>query len=151
MKRTFDKPVTRQQIKALHVIFAKQGMSDDDRHDYISWLTGGRTNSTKGLTFDEATKIISMHAQGEKARQYEEARKLVGIIYKLSFEISFLNKNFKGCNSAEDYEMNKAKINAFCRNKTRFRKNINEMTLEELHEVRRQFEKIARKENENIE
>lgn len=151
MKRTFDKPVTRQQIKALQAIFAKQGMSDDDRHDYISWLTGGRTNSTKGLTFDEATKIISGQLREEKARQYEEARKLVGIIYKLSFEISFLNKDYKGCNTPEDYEMNKAKINAFCRNRTRFRKNINEMNLEELHEVRRQFEKLARKENENIE
>lgn len=151
MKRTSDKSVTRQQIKALQTIFAKQGMSDDDRHDYISWLTGGRTNSTKELTFDEATKIISIHARGEKERRYEEARKLVGIIYKLSFEISFLNKDYKGCNTTEDYEMNKAKINAFCRNRTRFRKNINEMNLEELHEVRKQFEKLARKENENIE
>ena len=42
--------------------------------------------------------------------------------------------------------MNKAKINQFCRNRSKFRKPITEMTLEELKEVKRQFEALARKE-----
>ena len=42
--------------------------------------------------------------------------------------------------------MNKAKINQFCRTRSKFRKNLTEMSMEELKEVKRQFEAMARKE-----
>lgn len=146
MKKTADKPITQQQLKALHVIFSKEGLDENERHDYIGHITGGRTRSSKELTFDEARLIISVYADKEKAANREAARKIVSSIYKLSFEISFLNKDYRQCNTAADYEMNKAKINSFCRNRTKFRKNISDMSLDELKEVHRQFEILARKE-----
>ena len=67
-------------------------------------------------------------------------------IFSLFFRLSFLNKDFPN-DTPEDFEMNKAKINVFCRTRSKFRKPITEMTLEELKEVKRQFEALARKED----
>ena len=142
--------ITPQQLKALQAGFHQMGFDDQERHEYISQYTDGRVNSTKLLTFDEARKLLTGMYQNASSANSEEARKVVGIIYKLSFHISFLNASFKDCHTPEDYEMNKAKINVFCRNRTRFHKNLTEMTLEELKAVSKQLEKIARDENEDF-
>ena len=74
---------------------------------------------------------------------------MVYLAYAIAAEtgdISFLNKDFPN-DTPEDFEMNKAKINVFCRTRSKFRKPITEMTLEELKEVKRQFEALARKED----
>ena len=149
MKRIDNKKITPQQLKALHAGFNKMGFSDDDRHDYISHLTNGRTTSSKELTIEEAKTILSSMYDEARIADREKARKIVGIIYKLSFKISFLNQGYEDCRTEEDFQMNKAKINAFCRNKTRFRKNLTEMSLAELESVRLQFESIAHKEEKS--
>ena len=46
--------------------------------------------------------------------------------------------------------MNKAKINIFCRQRTKFRKNLTAMTLPELKAVKKQLEAIARKEEQEL-
>jgi len=46
--------------------------------------------------------------------------------------------------------MNFAKINIFCRQRTKFRKNLTVMTMEELKEVKKQMEAIARKEEQEL-
>ena len=94
----------------------------------------------------EARTLLSRLGQEKTERNRQEARKLVRQIFHLSFRISFLNKDFPN-DTPEDFEMNKAKINVFCRTRSKFRKPITEMTLEELKEVKRQFEALARKED----
>ena len=136
MKTTMkERTVTPQQIKALQAQFHKMGFSDEDRHGFISEFTAGRTDSTAGLTKEEAG-LLQIRKQ---------ARALVKQIFSLSFRISCLNKNYTNDTEA-DFEMNKAKINQFCRTRSKFRKNLTEMSLEELKEVKRQFEAMARKE-----
>lgn len=147
MKTTMKiRKITPQQIKALHAQFRRMGFNDEDRHGFISQFTEGRTDSTAGLTKEEAGLLLTRLNREETDRIRKEARSLVKQIFSLSFRISFLNKDFPN-DTPEDFEMNKAKINQFCRNRSKFRKPITEMTLEELKEVKRQFEALARKED----
>jgi ribosomal protein S17E len=146
MKTTMkERPVTPQQIKALQAQFYKMGFSEEDRHGFISQFTSGRTNSTAGLTKEEAALLLSRFNKESADHVRKEARALVKQIFSLSFRISCLNRNYTN-ETPEDFEMNKAKINQFCRTRSKFRKNLTEMSLKELKEVKRQFEAMARKE-----
>lgn len=146
MKTTMkERTVTPQQIKALQAQFHKMGFSDEDRHGFISEFTAGRTDSTAGLTKEEAGLLLTRFNREAVEQIRKQARALVKQIFSLSFRISCLNKNYTNETEA-DFEMNKAKINQFCRTRSKFRKNITEMSLVELKEVKRQFEAMARKE-----
>jgi hypothetical protein len=145
MKR--DNPITPTQVKALQAIFSRKGFSTEDRHEFIANYTGNRTSSTKELTVSEAAQLFEALggvSSKEKQERQEKARKLVGAIYKLSLRIDFLNKDYD-TGDPDDFEMNKAKLNKFCRERTKARKNITQMTLEELAATKQQLESILRK------
>ena len=89
-----DRPITPQQVKALHAQFRKMGFDDDDRHGFISQFTEGRTDSTAGLTKEEAGLLLTRFNREEADRIHREARKVVKQIFSLSFHISCLNKNY---------------------------------------------------------
>lgn len=150
MKTTDNKPVTPAQLKALHVTFHKLGMDDDTRHGCIHSFTGGRTISSKELTMTEARLLLSrLNQEDEQVRKMmlAEARTLCRSIYFLASQISFLNKDYP-TDTQEDFEMNKAKIDLWTRKYSRFHKNVNQMNVAELKEVKKQLEAIARKEND---
>ncbi len=150
MRTTKDNPVTPAQLKALHATFHKLGMDDDARHECIASFTSGRTASSKYLTMNEARLLLSrLNQDDEQMRKMllEEARTLCRSIYYLASRISFLNKNYPS-DTEEDREMNKAKVDIWARKYSKFRKNIRQMNVGELREVKRQLEAIARKENE---
>lgn len=145
MKR--DKSITPAQLKALQVVFSRKGFSQEDRHEFIANYTSGRTSSTKELTIEEAIKLFKALggvSNEEKKERQEKAKKLVGAIYKLSLQIDFLNKGYDTDNP-EDFEMNKAKLNKFCRERTAAHKPVSQMTLEELSATQKQLESIAKK------
>ena len=123
-----DRPITPQQVKALQAQFHKMGFSDEDRHGFISQFTSGRSGSTAGLTKEEAGLLLTRFNREEADRLRKQARALVKQIFSLSFRISCLNKNYTNDTEA-DFEMNKAKINQFCRTRSKFRKTLNEITL----------------------
>lgn len=150
MRTIKEKPITPQQLKALHATFHRIGMDDDARHECIYAFTSGRTESSKELTMDEARLLMSrLNEDDERMRRMliEEARTLCRSIYYLSTRISFLNKDFP-TDTQEDFEMNKAKIDVWARRYSRFHKNIRQMNVSELREVKKQLEAIARKEND---
>ena len=122
MRTTTHKPITPQQLKALHATFHRIGMDDDARRLLAS------------LNEDQA----------EKAR--EEAKKLVKAIFCLSFQISFLNKGYTN-DTQEEFQMNVAKLNVFARSKSASRKNVSEMYPSELKAFKKQLEAIAYNEN----
>lgn len=150
MRTTDNKPITPEQLKALHATFHKLGMDDDARHECIASFTSGRTASSKYLTMNEARLLLSrLNQDDEQMRKMllEEARTLCRSIYYLASQISFLNKNYPS-DTEEDREMNKAKVDIWARKYSKFRKNIRQMNVGELREVKKQLEAIARKENE---
>lgn len=148
MRTTKDKPITSQQLKALHATFHRIGMDDDARHECIVAFTSGRTASSKYLTMSEARTLLSrLNQEDEKMRKLllEEAQTLCRSIYFLASKISFLNKDYPS-DTEEDREMNKAKVNVWTRKYSRFHKNIQQMNVGELQEVKKQLEAIVRKE-----
>lgn len=151
MRTTKDKPITPAQLKALHVTFHRIGMDDDARHECIYSFTSGRTQSSRDLTMIEARLLLSrLNEDDEQMRSIllEEARTLCRSIYYLASQISFLNKDFPS-DTEEDRQMNKAKIDVWARSRSRFRKNIRQMNVGELREVKKQLEAIARKEKDS--
>lgn len=147
MRTTKAKPVSPQQLKALHASFHTMGYDDDDRHDFILRFTDRRTASTKELTFDEARLLLERLNGDRQQAARKEAKILCRSIYALSLQISFLNKDYTS-DTEEERQINFAKINLFCRTHTKFRKPVTQMTLPELKEVKKQLEAIARKEKE---
>ncbi len=149
MKATKNKPISAQQLRALHAMLNKAGINEEARHNLIHSFTDGRTSSSKELTFDEARILLSRLSEQQNSRirelQRKEAIVLCRAIYALSFEIKFLNKGFAS-ETEEDKQMNLAKINMFCRTRSKVRKNLSQMDLEELQDIKRQLEAIARKE-----
>ncbi len=115
-------------------------------------MTDGRTRSTRELTMREASDLLKRistdYEERVKPLMQQEARALLRSIYHLSMQISFLNKGFAS-DTPEDREMNKAKVNQWSRNRTKYRKDISRMTVNELREVKQQLEAIARKEGKN--
>lgn len=148
MRTTQGKPITPAQMKALHATFRSKGFDEEERHGFISQFTEGRASSTKELTFNEARLMLermneSSARQEERRRKaQEEAKNQVKAIFHLSFEISFLNKGFTN-DTEEDFEMNKAKLNMFARNKSASHNNVTEMSLPELKAFKKQLEAIA--------
>lgn len=144
MKTMKEQPISSQQLKAIHATFRHLGFDNDECHGFVFQFTEGRTNSTKELTFDEARRMLTS-LNGEDLS--EEGRELVGDIYGLSLRISFLNRDYQS-DDEDERQMNYAKLNVFCRNYSRFHKNLTAMKLAELKEVKKQLEAIARKEND---
>lgn len=148
MRTTKYTPITPQQLKALHAAFRSHGMDADARHSCIYEFTSGRTESSKELTINEARLLLSrLNEEDSKRRDMElaEIRTLLRSIYYLSIQISFLNKDFPS-DTEEDRKMNIAKLDVWARKYSRFHKNISCMDVEELREVKKQLEAIARKE-----
>lgn len=149
MKMTKQKPISPGQMKALHATFRAKGFDEEERHDFISHFTNGRVRSTKELTFNEARQMFECLNEADhkrKEREQAEALNQVKAIFKLSFNISFLNKGFNN-DSEEEFEMNKAKLNMFARSKSASHKNVTEMNLNELKAFKKQLEAIAYNEN----
>lgn len=153
MKTTRNKTISAQQMKALHATFRRAGMDDEARHNCIHSFTDGRTNSSRELTFDEARQLLaSLDGQQQAARSgqqqhlLQEARTLLKNIYSLSMQVSALNKDYPS-DTLEDRRMNIAKINLWARTYTRSRKNVSQMNVGELREVKKQLEALFRKES----
>ena len=145
MKKTTGKPITPQQLKALQVCFKQMGFDTEERHACVNFFTNTRTSSSKELTFDEASRMLSFLNKDSDAKVSAVAKKVVGEIYGLSMRISFLNKDFPA-DTEEEFEMNKAKLNVFARTRSACRKNITTMNLIELKEFKKQLEAILHKE-----
>ena len=146
MRTTKDKPISPQQMKALHATFHRIGLDADARHECISAFTDGRTQSSKELYFDEARRLLALLNEDQVEKAREEAKKLVKAIFCLSFQISFLNKGYAN-DTREEFQMNIAKLNVFARSKSASHKNVSDMYLSELKAFKKQLEAIAHNEN----
>lgn len=152
MKTTGNKSITPAQQKALHATFHSLRMDDEARHGCIYHFTGGRTQSSKELTMDEARQLLArLNPMDDKAKslQQKEAQMVFRDIYGLSFLIPQLNKGFTS-DSEDEYRMNVAKINVWARKYSNARKNVTQMTVWELQETKRQMEAFMRREEKKV-
>lgn len=133
MRTKSYKPITTAQIKKIHVLLNQKGLMNEKRV-IIHSFSDGRTTSTKELTCYEAKQLIGYLNESDKERD-EKARKEVRTIYALAWRMGMIYGD-----TDDDYQMNIAKLNVFCRERGTVKKNITAMSLEELRKTHRQFE-----------
>jgi len=127
------KPVTTAQIKKIHVLLNQKGLMDE-KETIVNAMSDGRTVSTKELTLSEAKRVISF-LMNENAEIQIKLRNEYTAIWKIAWEMGIIYGN-----TEDDYQMNKAKLNKFCRERGTVKKNLNEMILPEMQKTHRQFE-----------
>ena len=152
MRTTADKPISAQQLKALHATFHRIGMDDEARHGCIYEFTSGRTESSRELTMQEARQLLErLNPPDDKARamQMAEARNVFRDIYRLSFQIPQLNQGFTS-DSEEEYRMNVAKLNIWARKYSKAHKDITSMRLWELQATKKQQAACMRREERKL-
>lgn len=142
MKEQVQKLISKAQIIAVHAILNKYGLLEY-KHDYIRELTGGRTESAKELTYAEASHFFAtFNNHSDSSLEYERRKMALKAIWKIAWNMGIIYGD-----SPEDIEMNKAKLNLFCRERGTIKKNITAMNSIELHKTHRQFEAMFQKFN----
>lgn len=140
---------TLPQKQLIHRLKRQKNIEEDVYRQMISDFSNGRTTTSSELYKHEAQNLISSligETEGQK-KQQEASRRIVSRIYWLGLQIGCLNKDYES-SVPEEMEMNKAKLNVFLRSRGAIKKDISKQNLEELKETLRQFEKMAKKEEE---
>ena len=114
--------------RKLMTLLSKLGIDDDMRHEMVYNFTGGRTQSTKELSLSEMSELI-MQLEGDHE---EKIRRLRSEILAIATRT--------GIHDPSNWE----KFNAFMIHRSIHHKPLNEYSLEELKELRRQFRAIER-------
>ena len=145
MKTTEIKPVTTAQIKKIHVLLNQKDLMDQ-KQVIVNAFSDGRTTSTKDLTCNEARQLIDKlqehtplsDAEAQEIR--EKARNLFRAIYGIAWKMDIIYGE-----TDDDYHMNVAKLNMFCRQRGTVKKNLSDMNMEEMKKTHRQFEAMYNK------
>lgn len=138
MKPKINKPVTTAQIKKIHVLLGQKGLMEE-KAAMIHSMSNGRTTSTKELSFEEAKHLITFLLDNDKEA---ENKKL--LIYRAIWCIAWEMGIIYG-DTDDDYQMNRAKLNMFCRHRGTVKKNLSDMDIPELRRTQRQFEAMRNK------
>lgn len=132
-----NKAISPAQLKKVQTMFSKLGFDPDDKKGIIHNLTRGRATSTKDITSGEAVILIN-YLMGKNLSDDEYRQnclKVVSSIYRIAFDIGMCYSD-----TPEDKQMNIAKINKFCRERGTVKKNVYEMSFDELRKTKKQFE-----------
>jgi len=138
MKTKVNKPISPAQIKAIHALLNEKGLLDEKR-TIIHSISSGRTESTKELTFEEAKTLIIFLK--EDTTEIDNKKRT---IYKAIWNIAWSMEIIYG-NTEEDYQMNRVKLNMFCRQRGTVKKNLSDMDYTELKKTHRQFEAMFKR------
>lgn len=137
MRTKEQKPVTTAQIKKIHVLLQQKGLMEEKETMMYS-ISDGRTQSTKELTCNEAKQLISILLGDDKDR--EKQMSIFAAIYGLAWKMDIIYGT-----TDDDYQMNIAKLNMFCRQRGTVKKNLTEQNLIEIKKTHRQFEAMYKK------
>ncbi|WP_295714381.1 hypothetical protein [Mucilaginibacter sp.] len=125
---------TKAQIIKINVMLQNIGVCEkSEKAKIVSAYSGGRTTSAKELYIDEARDLIG------KLANYDPLEKQKRLIFSLGYKAGIIYGD-----TAEDKKLNPVKLNLFIKERGAVKKPLNEMTLDELKKVHRQFEGIVR-------
>jgi hypothetical protein len=136
------KPVTPAQIKKIHVLLQQKGLMDE-KAVMVNSISDGRTQSTKELSCYEAKRLIDF-LMDESVEIQQKMKNTYLAIWRLTWNMGIIYGN-----TDDDYKMNKAKLNMFCRQRGSVKKNLTEMNLLELQKIHRQFKAMYSKYKRN--
>lgn len=122
-------PITKAQLIAVNTLLSKMGL-DHKRRDIIDGFTGGRSTSSRDLTFDEAAEMIShlksMDPDEHKAGKMR--RKIISMAHELHW-------HRPGSNSVD-----MRRLDEWCKKFGYGKKPLNSYTPSELPKLVTQFE-----------
>lgn len=156
MKTQENKPITTAQIKKIYTLLNQKGLLEY-KPTLVYGASGGTTQSTKELTSNSAKILISLlmcdadeirryakrakfEHEEKQAEDYEKCIVVFRAIYRLAWDMDIIYGE-----TTDDYHMNVAKLNMFCRERGTVKKNITDMELYELRKTQRQFEAMYSK------
>lgn len=120
------------QLTKLHVLLNQLGWIDEKK-SIILEMTGGRTDSSRALTFDEAKDLIKQLAE------FDPRERMKSLIFSLGYRANIIYGS-----TADDKKINAAKLNLFLKERGAVKKPLNDMTYAELTKTHRQFEAIVK-------
>jgi hypothetical protein len=127
-----QKTITPKQLKAVHTLFSKAGVKEiDSKRDVIMSFTGGRTNSSKLMNFNEAEALIghlkSMDPQTTGADKMR--KKIISLAHEMNWKL-------------EGGKIDIRHINEWCKKFGYLHKALDEYRYNELPELVTQFENV---------
>lgn len=128
---TKPQKITTAQNAKLHTLLSQLGLMDCKK-DLLLHYTSGRTDSARELTMEEARDLISQLAAKDPRQRHIKA------IWHLAHRAGIIYGD-----SAEDNQINAAKLNLFLKSRGTVKKELRSMNLDELKKVHRQFEGIV--------
>ncbi len=129
---TTAKMITGPQLTKLHTLLSQLGQLDFKK-ELVKIYTQGRTESSRELTMEEARDLISKLSANDPRQGHIKA------IWMLAYTAGIIYGD-----SAEDNQMNAAKLNLFLRQRGAVKKDLQSMNLDEMKKVHRQFEAIVK-------
>ena len=138
MKTQENKPITTAQIKKIHTLLNQQGLLDE-KPTLVYSISEGRTQSTKELTVNEGKRLITFLLNDDNVNE-SKCVAVFRAIYRLAWDMDIIYGK-----TTDDYHMNVAKLNMFCRKRGTVKKNLSQMNLTELRKTQRQFEAMYSK------
>ncbi len=124
--------ITKPQLQKLHVLLTQLGLIEQ-KAKIVSITTYGRTESSKELTIQEGRYLIGQLADND--RDIKMRKKLFALAYEAGIIYG---------NSAEDKKMNTAKLNKFLKERGTVRKELKDLTHEEMIKTVSQFQQIVK-------
>ncbi len=128
-----EKPITTAQLKMIHTLLTKQGLSVN-KQELVYSFSNGRTESSRELTLQEAKSFI----------QYLKDSDAGADIIKRIYHLGYLSGIIYG-DTPEDKAMNTAKLNIFCTTRGTVKKALHQQSIKELKRTVKQFESIVSK------
>lgn len=131
------KPISAAQIRLVYTLLDEQGLTEE-KETMVHSISDGRTTSVRELNGMEAKLLIDRlkNTEGDTEKRKVEFRAIYGLAWKIGIIYG---------DTDDDYRMNIAKLNMFCRERGTVKKNLTEQNLAEMRKTHRQFEAIYKK------
>ena len=138
MKQVSEKPITTAQIKKIHVLLQHAGLMES-KENLVHHISECRVRSVKHLSCEEARKLIENLVWFVEDKNNRK-RIVFNAIWGIAWEMGIIYGE-----TDDDFQMNLAKMNMFCRQRGTVKKNLSDMDLIELNKTLRQFKAMQTK------
>jgi hypothetical protein len=97
--------ITKEQIIAINTIISNRGLKEQKKQMILD-ASEGRTESSKCLTFDEASVLLQF-LNGEKSREQESIDRMVKKLFAMAYDLRWISNKTEvttnGLQSKKDY------------------------------------------------
>lgn len=122
---------TKPQIQKIHVLLNQLGLTEQ-KTEIVNNFTEGRTQSSSKMSIDEARQLI------RNLSEYDPSERIKSLIFSLAYQAGIIYGS-----SEDDKRMNTAKLNLFVKERGAVKKELKNMSYQELIKTHRQFEAMV--------